>query len=151
MIIQQSSFVTCACSVIQSRSADPTHCSLPGYSVPGISRARMLEWVAISFSRGSSLTRDWTCVSCIGRKILYHWDSWEALVLHARSVAQWCLTLCDPINCSSVHGNLQARILEWVGILFSRNLPNPGIEPRFPGRKDCRQILYHIVTREVLE
>ena len=44
-----------------------------------------------------------------------------------------CLTLCDPINCSlpcsSVHGILQVRILEWVAISFSRDLPQPGIEP----------------------
>ena len=39
--------------------------------VHGISQAGMLEWVAISFSRGYSPLRDWTCVSCIGRQILY--------------------------------------------------------------------------------
>jgi len=33
---------------------------------------------------------------------------------------------------SSVHGILQARILEWVAIRFSRDLPNPGIKPRSP-------------------
>ena len=50
-------------------------CSLPGSSVYGILQARMLEWVAISFSRGSSWPRDWTlisCISCIGRWMLYH-------------------------------------------------------------------------------
>ena len=36
---------------------DPTVCSLPGSSVRGILQARLLEWVAISFSRGSSLTQ----------------------------------------------------------------------------------------------
>ena len=50
------------------------------------------------------------------------------------SVAQSCLTLCDPMDCSlpgsSVHGIFQARILEWVVISFSR-VPNPGIEPVF--------------------
>ena len=40
--------------------------------VHGISQARVLEWVAISFSRGSSRPRDQTLVSCIGRWILYH-------------------------------------------------------------------------------
>ena len=44
---------------------DPVDCSPPGSSVPGIFQARMLEWVAISFSRGSSRTRDRTRVSCI--------------------------------------------------------------------------------------
>ena len=39
--------------------------SLLDSSVHGISQARMLEWVAISFSRGSSPPRDWTCISCI--------------------------------------------------------------------------------------
>ena len=38
-------------------------CSLPGSSVHAISQARVLEWVAVSFSRGSSQARDWTCVS----------------------------------------------------------------------------------------
>ena len=45
-------------------------------------------------------------------------------------ITQSCLTLCDPMNCSppgsSVHGILQARILEWVAISFSRDLPDPG-------------------------
>ena len=43
----------------------PPHCSPPGSSVHGIFQARILEWVAISFSRGSSRPRDWTRVSCI--------------------------------------------------------------------------------------
>ena len=51
-------------------------------------------------------------------------------------VAQSCLTLCDPVDCSppgsSVHGILPARILEWVAIPFSRGFSNPGIEPRSP-------------------
>ena len=54
-------------------------------------------------------------------------------------VTQLCSTLCDPMDCSlpgsSVHGILQARILEWVAIPFSRDLPNPGIEPGSPALK----------------
>ena len=53
---------------------DPMNYSPPGSSVHGIFQARVLEWVAISCSRGSSGPRDWTCiswVSCIGRQILY--------------------------------------------------------------------------------
>ena len=52
--------------------------SLPGSSVRGISQARILEWDAISFSTGSSWLRDQTCISCIGRRILYHWATREA-------------------------------------------------------------------------
>ena len=44
-------------------------------------------------------------------------------------VTQSCLTLCDPMD-YTVHEILQARILEWVSIPFSKDLPNPGIEPR---------------------
>ena len=51
-------------------------------------------------------------------------------------VTQLCLTLCDPVGCSlpgsSIHGILQARILEWVAISFSKDHPNPGIEPGSP-------------------
>ena len=53
----------------------------PVSSANGISQARILEWVAISFSRGSSRPRDWACVSCgssTGRWILYHWHHREA-------------------------------------------------------------------------
>ena len=53
--------------------------SPPGSSVHGILQARTLEWVAISFSRGSSQPKDWTLISYIGRQILYHWATWEAL------------------------------------------------------------------------
>ena len=57
---------------------DPMACSPPRSSVHGISQARVLKWVAICLSRGSSQSRDRTCVSCIGRWILYHWATWEA-------------------------------------------------------------------------
>ena len=54
------------------------------YQAPvyGIFQTRILEWVAISYSRGSSQVRDWThvfCNSSIGRQILYHWATREAL------------------------------------------------------------------------
>ena len=59
-------------------------------------------------------------------------------------VAQSCLTLCDPVNCSlpgsSVHGILQARILEWVPSTFSRGIfPTQGSNPGLP---HCGRILY---------
>ena len=60
---------------------DPVDCSPPGCSVHGDSQARILEWVAISSSRGSSPLRDWTCVSCvfcIGRRILCLCSLWES-------------------------------------------------------------------------
>ena len=50
---------------------DPMDRSPPGSSVHGILQARILEWVAIPSSRGSSQPRDRTCVSCGGRRIPY--------------------------------------------------------------------------------
>ena len=93
-------------------------CILSGSSVHGISQVRMLEWVAIYFSRGSSQPRDGTHVSCIGRQILYHWANREtpcnqSVAAAAAKSLQPCLTLCDPIDGSlpgsSVHGIFQAR------------------------------------------
>ena len=67
-------------------------------------------------------------------------------------VAQSCLTLCDPMDCSlpgsSVHGILQARILEWVAIFFSRVI--------FQSQElnldllHCRQILYYLSHKKLL-
>ena len=74
---------------------DTTHGSPPGSSVPGIFQARILEWVAISFSPQ------------------------EVTAAAAKSL-QSCPTLCDPIDGSPpgypVSGILQARTLEWVAI-----------------------------------
>ena len=52
---------------------DPMHGSPPGSPDHGISQARLLEWVAISCSKGSSWPRDLTHISCTCRWILYHW------------------------------------------------------------------------------
>ena len=51
-------------------------CSPPGSSIHGILQARILEWVAICYSRGSSRPRDGNRISC--SQILYYWAAWEA-------------------------------------------------------------------------
>ena len=63
---------------------DPVDCSFPGSSVHGILQARILEWVAISFSRGSSWPRDWTSISCIGDGFLTIWATREAQTMKQR-------------------------------------------------------------------
>ena len=65
------------CSIV-SGSCNPVDCSPAGSFVYEILQARILEWAAISSSRGSSWPRDWTWVSCIDRQILYHWATREA-------------------------------------------------------------------------
>ena len=57
----------------------------------------------------------------------FHWY----FVCVCVKVTQSCLTICNPID-YTVHGILQARILEWVAFPFSRDLLNPGTEPRSP-------------------
>ena len=60
---------------------NPLDCSLPGASVHEVLQARILEWLAMPSSRGSSWPRDWTHVSCIGRQVLYYNTTWEALLI----------------------------------------------------------------------
>ena len=64
---------------------DPTDCSLPGSSVHGILQARILEWVAMPFSRGSSPPRDQTWVSCIAGRFFTVWATKEALNKNIRT------------------------------------------------------------------
>ena len=66
----------CVCILSRVWLCNLMDCSPLDYSVHGIFQARILDWVAISSFRGSSQSRDWTrvsCVSCIGRQILYCW------------------------------------------------------------------------------
>ena len=66
-------YLICCCLITQwcLTLCDPMVYRLPGSSVHGILQARILEWVVISFSRGSSWPRDRTHISCIGRWVLY--------------------------------------------------------------------------------
>ena len=119
---------------------DPMDCSPPSSSVQGILQARILESVAISFSIAAAAKSLQSCPTLYHRqqstRLPRPWDSpgkntgvgchflLQCMKVKSESeVAQLCLTLCDPMDCSlpssSVHGILQARILEWVAISFS--------------------------------
>ena len=83
---------------------DTMDCSLPGSSVHGLLQARILEWVAISFPRGSSQHRDGSQVSCICRQILYHLSHQGSPVpAHGYSIASEPLfkRLFSQLNCLS--------------------------------------------------
>ena len=88
---------------------EPMDCSLQRSSVHEIFQARVLEWVAISFS------------------FLYK-DGVPSL-LSCFSSVQSCPTLCNPMNCSlpgsSVHEIFQARVLEWAAISYSTGFSQP--------------------------
>ena len=122
----------CVCARTQScpTLCNPLDYNLPSSSAHGIFQAKILQWVATYYSRGSSWPRDLThvfCIFCIGRWILYHCATQEAqycqYILHAKLLHLW-LTLCNTMACgppgSSAHGISQTRILEWIAILFSR-------------------------------
>ena len=87
---------------------DPVNGSWPGSSVRGILQARILEWIAISSSRGTSQPRDQTlvsCISCTGERSLYHWATWEVHCLW-----EW------SINCPTFHLSLEeAKSLRELG------------------------------------
>ena len=60
---------------------------------------------------------------------------------------QSCATICDPVGCSlpgsSVHGILQARLLEQIAMPSSKDLPDPGTEPESHASCTGRWVLYH--------
>ena len=77
---------------------------------------------------GSLFNQSDSTLSCLARTLVS--------ITLGGLVAKWCPALFDPMDCSlpgfSVHGIFQARVLEWVVISFSRDLPDPGIESRSP-------------------
>ena len=107
-------FVTrCTHAQLCPTLCNPVDWSLPGSSVHGILQARLLEWVAIPFSRGSSRPKDRTHIPCIshtGRQILYHWQTREMDLICLKEKEAWTWwQLCkasgrkvrpfaDPIN-----------------------------------------------------
>ena len=95
--------------------------SPPGSSVHEILQARVLEWVAISFSRGSSRPRDLTRVSFIGRRILSRRATWEApgwaypVLLSTRTLASWGLLVLDKWGGAASQPQLATdTLLLWV-------------------------------------
>ena len=118
---------------------DPTDCSLPDSSVYGISQARILEWVTISFSKGSFLPRDWTYVSSLAGRFFTIWATWEAPCCSSESVSHSVVS-----NCLQPHGlyspwnspgqNIGAGSLS----LLQRIFQTQGFNPVLP---HCRQIL----------
>ena len=98
--------------------------SPPGFSVHGIFQARILEWVAIFSSRGSSQSRDRnhvSGVSYIGRQILYHHTTWDS---HQNSSVSYSIQHYglkvrklyfskSPLYKSSWRGGIFAKVTEW--------------------------------------
>ena len=115
--------------------------SPPGSSVCRISQARILEWAAISFSRGSSpppqglnpgrlnCRQSLVCSLLNCSKFFTNWASRETSLVIAIYLLSHAWLFCNPMNCSllgsSIHGVSWARILEWAAIYFSRGSSQP--------------------------
>ena len=76
----------------------PMDCSLSGSSVHGIFQARLLEWIAISFSRGSSQPRNWTQVSHTAGRFFTVWATRQAHLI----ICWWTLRLLPCLGYCSV-------------------------------------------------
>ena len=113
---------------------NPMDCSLPDFSVHGIFQARILEWVTISFSRGSSQPRDRTWVSCIAGGF-FRREASAMLKVKVKSlnrvqlfVTPWTVAYQTPLSMGF------SRQYYWSGWPFPSpaDLPDPRIEPRSP-------------------
>ena len=101
---------------------DLMDCSPPGFPVHGIFQAGILEWAAMSFSRGSSQPRDQahiSCTSCTGRWILYHCATWEA-----PHVCCWWVTMNN--SCLGAHESKELLMYCLKVTLWAASL-NPDI------------------------
>ena len=126
---------------------NPMNCSWPGSSVHGIFQTGILEWVSISFFRGSSPPRDWTHISYIagvfftaeplGKPSIHGTRTNNPKIHQLSSVAQSCATLCNPRNCSMpglpVHHQLPESTqthVHWVGDAIQPS--HPLLSPSLP-------------------
>ena len=116
------------CCLVSSDFCDPLNCSQPGFSIHGIILARILEWVAVSSSKGSSQPRDGICVSCdscIGRQILYHRATRETprlVFFHLGDIA----AMSGDVGC---HGWGDATGITWLEARAAAPYP---AQPRTP-------------------
>ena len=115
---------------------DPMDCSLPVFSVHGILQARILEWVAISFSRGSSQPRDGSQVSCICRQVLYHLSHQGSCqyqgvpILSHSQVPEFSFLLC-PLASATAEGS---RVL-CTGCIMSKDPTVSTVHKKAPFRE----------------
>ena len=80
------------CVKVKAAQSCPALCDPINYTIRGILQARILEWVAFPFSRGSSQPRDWTQVSCIAGRFFPSWatrETQENTAVGSLSLLQW--------------------------------------------------------------
>ena len=102
---------------------DPVDCNLPGSSIHGILQARVLEWGAISFSRGSSWPRDWTRVSRLAGRCFNLWATREIWTIKLSTKELMFLncgvgeeTLESPLDCKEIQPIYPKGNQSWIFI-----------------------------------
>ena len=111
-----------------------TLCNPMDCSPPGIFQARILEWVVISSSRGSSQPRDWIQVSrifCVGRWILYHLShddesncSPSGFQFPSSFPTFSPIVISTQMHCWGVGGELKSSVFFFISLQYSSNLPS---------------------------
>ena len=128
MVVKKWSVVAQSCPTL----CDPINCSVPGSSVHGIFQATVLEWIAISFSRGSSQPRAWTQVSCIVDRRFTVWATREVSLpkvvvsLPKASSFQSSIPNFWPWHCSITYQNTLNKYYfggRWNLLLLPSSLP----------------------------
>ena len=119
-----------------SDCCSPMDCSPPGSSVHGIFQANLLEWIAISFSRGYSRPRDRTRVSCIVGRFFTDW--------RMESENESCLVVSDSLWPQGLYSSWNS-LGQNTGVislsLLQGIFPTQGSDPGLP---HCRWILYQL-------
>ena len=106
-------------------------CSLPGSSICGIFQARVLQWVSISFSRGSSQPRDQTWVPHIASRHFTIWATWEAkdrLNIHKNFILKicWKENLLNKWKWYKTNWVIKCQVHEVKGRISQRRFPGGG-------------------------
>ena len=123
------------CPTLCNCLCNPRHCSLVGSSVHGILQARIVEWVAMLSSRGSSRLRSWTslsCSSCIAGRFFTTEPRGmpKVIYVHCASLLRCVWLFATPKTAACHMGILQARVLECVALPSSRDFSQHRDEPR---------------------
>ena len=106
-------------------------CSLPSSSVLGIFQARIVEWVAVSYARGSSRPRDRTRVSCLSRQIIYHWATLVNRVLEIQLLCEQFLMMEVALWKLPFMFSFQLWFVKWcwVSVQFSHSVLSDSATP----------------------
>ena len=123
---------------------NPMDCSPKGSSVHGIFQARILEWVAISFSRGSSQPRDGTWVSCIAGRLFTTWATRESENERGGTISE-VIKSQHPWHGSSA--NRECSLGTWNAFLLEKGI-TPGLAGSPSSCWSARQTDSMVIYRE---